>query len=128
MSPSAPKLRVARPVTDLARAAAQYAALGLATLYEFAGHAGFDGVMLGVPGAAWHLELVRCSVRPTPTEEDLLVFYVPDAGAWAARCAALAAAGWTPVPSANPYWDARGRTYQDADGYRVVLERDEWTR
>lgn len=91
------KLRVARPVTDLARSEAQYAALGLAVLYRFADHDdGFDGLMLGVPGEQYHLELTRSArsaVAPTPTVEDLLVFYDPDRSDWDARCAALAAAG-----------------------------------
>lgn len=127
MSTSVPKLRVARPVTDLSRSTRQYAALGLAILYQFENHAGFDGTMLGVPGAGWHIELVRCEVQPTPTEEDLLVFYLPDVGEWKARCEALENAGWAHVTSANPYWEVKGRTYQDGDGYRVVLQQDQWT-
>jgi hypothetical protein len=31
-----------------------------------------------------------------------------------------------PVPSANPYWDRKGRTFEDVDGYRVVLQNDVW--
>lgn len=127
MTAAVPKLRVARPVTDLARASRQYAALGLSVLSGFGEHAGFEGAMLGVPGAGWHLELVQCGVQPRPTEEDLLVFYVPDGGEWAARCAALADAGWAQVTSANPYWEDRGRTYADGDGYRVVIQQAEWT-
>jgi hypothetical protein len=34
------------------------------------------------------------------------------------------AAGFEAVSSFNPYWNARGRSYQDPDGYRVVLEQD----
>jgi hypothetical protein len=30
------------------------------------------------------------------------------------------------VRSFNPYWDARGRTYADHDGYRIVLQNAEW--
>ena len=30
------------------------------------------------------------------------------------------------VPSHNPYWDVRGKTFEDLDGYRVVLEQAEW--
>jgi hypothetical protein len=36
-------------------------------------------------------------------------------------------AGFLEVPSFNPYWAERGRTFQDCDGYRVVLERAEWS-
>ena len=38
----------------------------------------------------------------------------------------MAAAGFRRVPSFNPYWDLRGWTFQDRDGYRVVLQRERW--
>ena len=34
--------------------------------------------------------------------------------------------GFKPVRSFNPYWETLGRTYEDADGYRVVLHQSEW--
>jgi hypothetical protein len=37
------------------------------------------------------------------------------------------AAGFEAVSSFNPYWNARGRSYQDPDGYRVVLQQAAWT-
>jgi hypothetical protein len=58
--------------------------------------------------------------------EDLLVFYVPSAAEWRAGCASMLAAGFRHVPAFNPYWDERGRTFEDPDGYRVVLENAEW--
>ena len=49
-----PHLRIARPVIDLARSAKLYRdGLGLELLGSFEDHAGFDGVMLGVPGGRW---------------------------------------------------------------------------
>ena len=43
-----PKLRVARPTNSLAAVRHFYAVgLGLHELYSFAGHNGFDGLMLG---------------------------------------------------------------------------------
>ncbi len=125
------RLRIARPVTDLPSAAARYAAgLGLVELGRFAGHAGFDGVILGTPGGPWHLELTHRPahpVAPAPTPEDLLVLYLPDPAQFTARCDALEAAGFGPVTSLNPYWDEHGRTFEDADGYRVVVCRRDWT-
>ena len=124
-------LRIARPVSDLGQAVAQYTkGLGLEELGRFAGHSGFDGVMLGLPGADFHLEFTWCQshpVVPTPTPEDLLVFYVPEAGAWQARCEALRAAGFKEVQSFNPYWNQRGRTFEDCDGYRVVIQQAAWS-
>ena len=126
-----PHFRIARPVTDLARAEQQYGAgLGLARLGAFHDHDGFDGVMMGEPGGAYHFEFTYCRahpVKPTPTAEDLLVFYVPDQEQWRRRCDAMASAGFRAVVSLNPYWDIEGRSFEDADGYRVVIQRAQWT-
>jgi catechol 2,3-dioxygenase-like lactoylglutathione lyase family enzyme len=126
-----PHLRVARPVSDPEASARMYArGLGLQELGRFDDHDGFDGRMLGTPGAGFHLEFTRSRahvVRPAPTPEDLLVFYVPDRDAWRDRCAAMLAAGFRAVPSFNPYWERSGRTFEDGDGYRVVIERDDWS-
>lgn len=122
--------RVARPVTDLARTETMYRqGLGFQRLGHFRDHAGFDGVMLGEPGGAYHFEFTYCRthpVAPTPTPEDLLVFYVPDRADWERRCEAMVAAGFQPVASLNPYWDHDGRTFEDADGYRVVVQCAAW--
>ena len=104
--------------------------LGLEVLGSFEDHEGFDGVMLGTEGMSHHLEFTVCRahpVAPSPTEEDLLVFYVPDHEEWERRCAAMRAAGFRQVPSFNPYWDLDGCTFQDPDGYRVVLQGTSWT-
>ena len=125
-------LRIARPVSDLARAVAMYVeGLGWQVLGSFEDHAGFDGVMLGVAGAGHHLEFTCCRdhpVAPTPTIEDLLVLYIPQFDEWAAACARMLAAGFEPVAAFNPYWDARGRSYRDPDGYRTVLCHGAWPR
>jgi catechol 2,3-dioxygenase-like lactoylglutathione lyase family enzyme len=119
-------LRVARPTDDLAAVVAFYRdGLGFDVLSEFRDHAGFDGVMLGHPGAGYHLEFTRRAGHPAgraPTADNLLVFYLPDAAEWRAAVARFEAAGYKPVESVNPYWDRRGRTFEDPDGYRVVLQ------
>jgi len=33
---------------------------------------------------------------------------------------------YKPVKPFNPYWDKKGRTFEDPDGYRVVLQNAEW--
>lgn len=123
-------LRIARPVSDLAASQAMYCrGLGLKVLGSFENHAGFDGVMLGAEGAGYHFEFTRCRshpVAPAPTPEDLAVFYVPSRPAWKEACAGMLAAGFRQVASFNPYWDAQGRTYEDNDGYRVVLQNAGW--
>jgi hypothetical protein len=124
-------LRIARPVSDLQRSATLYGTgLALDELGRFHDHAGFDGVMLGKAGMDYHIELtVRRShpVMPTPTWEDLLVFYLPERIDWLHACARMLDAGFNEVSPLNPYWQARGRTFRDHDGYSIVLEHAAWT-
>ena len=125
-----PTLRVARPTDDIDALLPFYRdGLGLAVLGSFEDHDGFDGVMLGAPGAPYHLELTHHrghAVGRAPTQDHLLVFYFPDEEEWRAAVKRMRAAGFDPVPSYNPYWDARGNTFEDPDGYRVVLQRGAW--
>lgn len=103
--------------------------LELVCIGRFEDHEGFDGVMLGEPGGQFHFELTYCRphpVRPTPTPEDLLVFYVPDPAAWQQRCQAMDSAGFKRVRAWNPYWDRKGLTFEDPDGYRVVIQCAPW--
>jgi len=126
-----PHFRLARPVTDLLRTEAMYlSGLGLTRLGQFLDHRGFDGVMLGIPGAGFHFEFTYCKthpVPPSPTAEDLLIFYVPDQDEWTQRCEAVRKAGFVEMQSLNPYWDRNGRTFQDPDGYRIVIQCASWT-
>jgi catechol 2,3-dioxygenase-like lactoylglutathione lyase family enzyme len=125
------QLRIARPVRDLSITTAMYCrGLGLRLVGRFEDHDGFDGVMLGLKDSGYHLEFTRCRthpVAPAPTPEDLLVFYVPTAAEWQTACASMLAAGFKQVSSFNPYWETRGRTYEDPDGYRIVLQQAEWS-
>ena len=124
------QLRIARPASDLAKTKAMYCSgLGLQVLGSFEDHDGFDGVMLGRSGCHYHFEFThRCGhpVAPTPTKEDLAVFYIDEPSQWQAACANMLAAGFRQVESFNPYWDVRGRTFEDHDGYRVVLQCAQW--
>jgi len=124
-----PKIRITRPTERLEVLRDLYASgLGLRVLGEFHDHDGFDGVMLGHPDHSWHLEFTT-SQHPAgnaPSEENLLVFYYPDTKEWKKRCDIMEAAGFKQVPSLNPYWDNSGRTYEDPDGYRVVIQNAEW--
>jgi YycE-like protein len=103
--------------------------LGLRVVGSFENHEGFDGVMLGSAGSSYHFEFTHCRTRPVtpaPTPEDLVVFYIPTEAEWKARCASMLSAGFKQVASFNPYWDIRGRTYEDLDGYRIALQQAEW--
>jgi catechol 2,3-dioxygenase-like lactoylglutathione lyase family enzyme len=125
-----PVLRVARPTDDLEALLPFYRdGLGFEVLGGFEDHDGFDGVMLGHRAAAWHLEFTRArgtAAGRAPGKENLLVLYLPDVAGWAAAVARMQAAGFAPVAAANPYWDRDGQTFEDPDGYRVVLQRGSW--
>ncbi len=122
--------RVARPTDDLAALKKFYGeGLGFEVLYEFKDHEGFDGVMLGHPGACYHLEFTHKrghKAGHAPTEENLLVFYLPDAQAWRRAVARMESQGYKAVQSFNPYWDQHGKTFEDPDRYRVVLQNAAW--
>jgi catechol 2,3-dioxygenase-like lactoylglutathione lyase family enzyme len=124
-------LRVARPTQHLEEVVRFYTeGLGLRRLAAFENHEGFDGVMLGVPGAPYHLEFTRERghvANLAPTQEHLLVFYLPDEQEWREAVERMRAAGYAPVSSRNPYWERSGRTFEDPDGYRVVLENARWS-
>jgi len=125
-----PILRVARPSDDLEALLPFYRdGLGMDVLYRFEDHDGFDGVMLGHEGAPYHLEFTRAHnhrAGKAPTRDNLLVFYISDPEAWRAAVERMRAAGFDPVTSFNPYWDREGATFEDPDGYRVVLQRGAW--
>lgn len=123
-------LRVARPTDDIEALLRFYRdGLGLTVLGGFQDHAGFDGVMLGAAGAPYHLEFTRArghAAGRAPTQDNLLVFYLPEDMKWRDAVARMRAAGFEPVASFNPYWDARGVTFEDPDGYRTVLQNASW--
>jgi catechol 2,3-dioxygenase-like lactoylglutathione lyase family enzyme len=119
------QVRVARPTDRLDDVVHFYRdGLGLQEIGSFAGHAGYAGVMLGLPGAAYHLEFTahtEGSPCPAPTRDNLLVFYITDRAAIERIAAKLAAMGYPEVAPENPYWQAHGVTVEDPDGWRVVL-------
>ena len=73
-------LRVARPTDHLDEVLRFYTeGLGLTVLGSFEDHDGFDGVILGLAGAPYHLEFTRKRghiAGRAPTEDNLLVFYL----------------------------------------------------
>ena len=125
------KLRVARPTDRLEEVVRFYTeGLGLTVLESFEDHEGFDGVMLGIAGAAYHLEFTRRHghlAGRAPTEDNLLVFYLEEPQAWQAAVDRMMAAGYETVRAYNPYWERHGLTYEDPDGYRVVLQNASWS-
>jgi catechol 2,3-dioxygenase-like lactoylglutathione lyase family enzyme len=119
------QVRFARPTQQLDAVIAFYHdGLGLNKLGEFRDHDGYDGVMLGLPGKTYHLEFTRHAAgRPcrAPSADNLLVLYVPDEAQVRAMRERLEGSGHAPVEPENPYWKQNGVTYEDPDGWRVVL-------
>lgn len=123
-------LRVARPTDHLDGVLRFYRdGVGLIEIGSFQDHEGFDGVMLGLPGASYHLEFTRQRdhiAGRAPTQENLLVFYLPSREEWQAAIDRMIEAGHAPLVSYNPYWDRSGCTFEDPDGYRVVFQNAAW--
>lgn len=122
-------LRVARPTDDLETISRMYQeGLDLDVLGQFKDHEGFDGVILGKLDLGYHLEFTHQaghSAGRSPTKDHLLVFYFPGRKTWLKICERMTAAGFLPVASWNPYWNAKGRTFEDPEGYRVVIQNEE---
>src|SRR5262245_1022140 len=73
---------------------------------------------LGHPQQPYHLECATQRghyVSKAPTQDHLLVFYLPVHDEWEASCTRMLAAGFRRVPSYNPYWEAQGQTFEDLD-------------
>lgn len=123
-------LRVARPTDHLPEVIKFYRdGLGLEELGSFSGHKGFDGVMLGRKGFPYHLEFTHKhghKAGKAPSQDNLLVFYIPDKTEWKSAVERMRKHGYEPVKSFNPYWDDGGKTFEDVDGYRVVLYNEGW--
>ena len=119
------QVRVARPTDKLNEVVRFYRdGLGLPQIGSFEGHAGYSGVMLGLPRSDYHLEFTQHeqgSPCPAPTRDNLLVFYIQDKEGIERIVSRLAALGHLPVPPENPYWEQKGVTIEDPDGWRIVL-------
>lgn len=117
-------VRFARPTDRLDDVLRFYEeGLGLRRVDSFENHAGYSGVMLGLPGEEVHLELMTHadgSPGPAPTRDNLLVLYLRDRDVIAAAEERLRALGHDPVEPENPYW-REDLTFEDPDGWRVVL-------
>ena len=120
------EVRIARHTEQLDRLVSFYRdGLGLTEAGGFRDHDGYSGVFLALPGTGAHLELTSGGGHgaPAPHPESLLVLYLGDRRAVDAVVARL---GADPVAPANPYWAEHGVTFEDPDGFRVVLVPERW--
>jgi GNAT superfamily N-acetyltransferase/catechol 2,3-dioxygenase-like lactoylglutathione lyase family enzyme len=120
------QLRVARHTERLDDVVRFYRdGLGLVESGRFRDHEGYDGVFLVVPGTQAHIELTTGGGHgaPIPHPESMLVLYLGDDEAVRVISRRLTA---EPIGPANPYWAEHGTTFQDPDGFRVVLVPEHW--
>ena len=118
------RFRIARHTTDLNRIIDFYGRiLGLKVLGEFKNHENYDGVFLGIPGIGWHLEFTASDTPPDhkPDDDDLLVFYAASLEEFAAIKKKFVLNRVKHVTPKNPYWAKNGITFEDPDGFRVVV-------
>ncbi|WP_217711214.1 VOC family protein [Actinomadura sp. NAK00032] len=119
-------VRFARPTAHYDAIIAFYRDwLGLPVLAQWRDHAGYDGVVFGLPGSPVQMEITQHGtppVAPAPHPENQLVLYLRGPEALAAALARLDDGGHRPVTAANPYWNERGAVlFEDPDGWLVVL-------
>lgn len=119
-------VRIARPTDRLDEVVRFYReGLGLPEIGRFAGHAGYRGVLLGLPGTQYHLEFTQHdhgSPGQAPSRDNLLVLYFSDVAQMEQVATRLAALGHSRVEAENPYWTDNGAiTVEDPDQWRIVL-------
>ncbi|AST91406.1 hypothetical protein BC6307_08985 [Sutcliffiella cohnii] len=119
------QLRIARPTDKWEEVNSFYGdeGLGLRRIGGFNKN-GYEGVMYGLPSFGVHLEFTRHvngSPCPAPTEDNLLVLYLSDHEKIDEMIERLNKLGAYEVPPVNPYWDKQAHTFEDPDGWRVVL-------
>lgn len=118
------RVRIARATHRLDAVVAFYRdGLGLPVIESFLHHAGYSGVILGMPGGA-HLEFTQheAARRAAPPDaDDLLVFYLPTHAKVERLRRRLEYLGHRSVQPVNPYWLDKSVSFEDPDQWRVVL-------
>ena len=77
-----------------------------------------------MPDTRYHLEFTERESGeryPPPSRDNLLVFYMPDRQAIERIVDWLSGRGYTSVAAENPYWQNKGVTIEDPDGWRRAL-------
>ena len=131
MIPKDTILRVVRLTDNLKEISHMYCkALGFEVLGKVEDQDEFDGMVLGHPQHAYHIEFSRTNgmdVVNDQTQNNFLVFYLPCSREWERACRGMIDAGFVMVKSYNPFWNRVGRTFEDIDGCRVVLQNRDWS-
>lgn len=122
--------RIARPTNNMKEAVKFFKdGLGFEIISSFENHEGFNGIMFGHKEMNYHIEIteqIGHTVKIIPTKDDLMIFYIKDKSDWQNYKNKLEELGFKTVKSLNPYWDIKGITFEDFDGYRIVLQNSTW--
>ncbi|RYZ56301.1 MAG: hypothetical protein EOP07_12735 [Proteobacteria bacterium] len=125
-------LRIARETSFLEQISTMYQlGLEMEILGRFSNHAGFDGVMIGNKHSRFHLEFTYRHGESAPrsnSKDNLLVFYVPNPLEWEKTVRRMSDAGFIQKDAINPYWNENGITFEDLEGYRIVISKESWDR
>ena len=118
-------MRVGRPTDHLEEITNMYVeGLGFEVIGGFDGHINFSGRMVGHPKHHYHLEFTTHTNEKAgraPSLENLLVFYVSNEVEYKNAISRISNSGFKKVKSFNPYWEGGAQTFEDLDGYRVVI-------
>ena len=126
-------IRIGRPTDKLIENKKFYVeGLGLPVIQGFEGHDGFSGVIIGagemlsLHPEAFHLEFTKedkGSPGAAPSDDNNLVFYIPDWKKIELTADRLVALGFQPrQKSKNPWWkNYCGLDFVDPDGWHVIL-------
>ena len=121
----AAQIRIARPTDQLKELIHFYhQGLGLNIIGSFNDHQGYEGVMLGMPDASVHLEFTQHfngSPCPAPTRDNLLVFYFDNHHDYLAAVDQLRRINAKEVEPENDYWIDKGISFEDPDGWGIIL-------
>jgi catechol 2,3-dioxygenase-like lactoylglutathione lyase family enzyme len=115
------RLRIARHTDRLEEVVAFYRdGAGFPEVGRFRDHDGYDGVILDIPGTGTHLELTTGGHHsaPDPNPESLLVLYFDNQEDFDTVAERIAQ---PEIATANPYWVAHARAYEDPDGFQLLL-------
>lgn len=122
MTLAAAHLRVARPTDDIVALLPFYCdGLGFDVILRFKEHERFNGVMLGHRNMCYRLEFKGHATSIAPTQDNLLIFYLHGPTDFHSAVSRIDERGFDCAKSFNPYWDRCGKTFEDPDGYKVVL-------
>ena len=122
-------MRVGRPTDNLEAITKMYVdGLGFKVIGGFDHHGDFSGRMVGHPNHHYHLEFtthIKEKAGRAPSLDNLLVFYIPNDTEYKAAIDRISNSGFKKVAAFNPYWDGGAQTFEDLDGYRVVINHGE---